>query len=91
MTAQTQKHDPLHERTRSMEDTQAQCLALRHATCCNLNHWLRTVPPDLMRVHAQSHDRETLLTVMHMLGMEGEGSGSDGLTVEETLQCRIIL
>ena len=87
MTVQIQKYDPLHERTRSMEDTQAQHLALRHATCCNLNHWLRTVPPDLMKVHAQTYDRETLLTMMHMLGMEGEDA--NGLTAEEILQCRI--
>ena len=40
-----------------------------------------------MRVHAQTYDGETLLTAMHVLGMEGEDS--NGLTVEDILQCRI--
>ena len=50
-----------------MTDTQCQYLLLRYCTCQNLNHWLRTVRPDLMQTAAESFDEETLTTLQSVL------------------------
>jgi hypothetical protein len=87
MLKKVDEYTKLHERTRAMEDTQAQYLTLRYATCCNLNHWVRTVPPEQMREHAALFDKECLDTLRHMLDVPT--IDGDDLTEDEIIQCRL--
>ena len=88
MTKKVAEYDRPHERTRMMEDTQAQHLTLRHATCCNLNHWVRTMPPAQMRDHAAPHcDKECSDTSRQMLDINTD-DGED-MTEDEIMQSRL--
>ena len=62
-----QKHKTLHHNTRKMDDTQSKHLLLRYCTCQNLNHWLRTVRPDLVEEAAKEFDQETVKTLQALL------------------------
>lgn len=63
----TDKHSRLHEQTRKMTDAQCQHILLRFCTCQNLNHWMRTVRPDLMQEAADAYDEESLTTLQRLL------------------------
>ena len=83
-----EKYQTLHKRTRDMSETQCQYLLLRYCTCQNLNHWLRTVRPDLMRTAADLFDEETLATLQSVLWATGEAEHSINLTELQVMQVR---
>ena len=72
-----EQYQNLHKRTRAMSDTQCQYLILRFCTCQNLNHWLRTVRPDLMATAAELYDVETMATLQHLLWADQGGYETD--------------
>ena len=82
------KYNDLHKRTRQMSETQCQYLLLRYCTCQNLNHWMRTVRPDLMLTAAKLFDEETLKTLQTVLWADNEDEHSITLTELQVMQVR---
>ena len=86
----TDRNRRLRTRTRQMEDPQCQYLLLRFCTCQNLNHWMRTVRPDLMETATQSFDEETLSTLQRLLWCTGATNNNDlTLTPMQIKQARL--
>ena len=62
-----EKYDVMHTRLQGMRNAHSQYLLTRYCCCNNLNHWLRTVRPDLVIDAAEHFDAQVDLTIQAML------------------------
>ena len=85
LQAVTDNYTALHRLTRELPDAQVQYLLLRFCTACNLVHWLRTVPPDIMAEFAEQYDEEVIRTLEHLLKTKAQDT-TVGLTALTPLQ-----
>jgi hypothetical protein len=83
-------YNSLHELTIGLPDAQCQYLLPKYCTCCNLVHWLRTVPPRVMHEFAEQYDEATLQTLETILktGEDRQHMGMSGLSALQVLQFR---
>jgi hypothetical protein len=58
-----EKYDVMHTRLQGMRNAHSQYLLTRYCCCNNLNHWLRTVRPDLVIDAAEHFDAQVDLTI----------------------------
>ena len=63
----TERYDAMHSRLQAMGNAHAQYLLTRYCCCNNLNHWLRTVRPDLVIDAAEHFDAQVDETIKAML------------------------